>query len=162
MRMARNIYRRSDGRFEGRYANGYDANGRTKYSSVFGRTYAEVKDKLERAKATPPLHPNESPPANRSTITEAVVAHLESSRLRLKPSTLGVYKRYVDRYISPHFGNMRCDALTAELSQGLQRKKCFHIISGLNKRVPEQSDAGLRSSSWKPPRRLTAGWLLFL
>ena len=122
MRMARNIYRRKDGRFEGRYANGCDINGKTKYSSVFGKTYAEVKDKLERAKviAAPAIEtfPIDSPAADRLTIAGAVAVHLEASKLRLKPSTLGVYGRYLDCYILPHFGNTRCDALTAELSQG--------------------------------------------
>jgi integrase len=127
MRMARNIYRRKDGRFEGRYANGYNANGKTKYSSVFGKTYAEVKEKLERARADAPpvtlaLSPTYSPVANRSTITGAVAAHLETSKLRLKPSTLGVYGRYLDNYIFPHFGPMRCDALTVEISQGFVNK----------------------------------------
>jgi len=122
MRMARNIYRRKDGRFEGRYANGYDVHGKTKYRSVFGKTYAEVKEKLERAKAIanqtmPAPIQKDSPMANGTTIDEAVSMHLENSRLRLKSSTLGVYRRYLDRYISPYFGKMRCDALTAELSQ---------------------------------------------
>ena len=117
MRMARNIYHRKDGRFEARYANGYNANGKTKYSSVFGKTYAEVKAKLERAKEAVPLFSMNSPLANPQTIIEAVTAHLELARLRLKPSTLGVYRRYLDCYISPHFGNMRCCALTVEISQ---------------------------------------------
>jgi len=119
--MARNIYRRKDGRFEGRYANGYDASGKTKYRSVFGKNYAEVKEKLERAKTSVPLQ-RDSPVANRSTIIEAVAVHLDTSRLRLKPSTLGVYRRYLDCHISPHFGNMLCDALTGEISQGFVNK----------------------------------------
>jgi len=127
MRMARNIYRRKDGRFEGRYANGYDADGKTRYSSVFGKTYAEAKEKLERARtAAPSARPEsslkDSPAANRLTVAEAVTAHLETSKLRLKPSTLGVYRRHLDCYILPYFGNMRCSALTAEISQGFVNK----------------------------------------
>lgn len=121
MRMARNIYHRKDGRFEGRYANGCDANGKTKYSSVFGKTYTEVKEKLERAKSAAPLLKN-SPKANPQIIAEAVMAYLETERLRLKASTLGVYRRYLDCYISPHFGNARCNALTAEISQDFVNK----------------------------------------
>ena len=123
MRMARNIYHRKDGRFEGRYANGYDVNGKKKYSSVFGKTYAEVKEKLGRAKTAANQTPHtptltDSPIANKMAITEAVAIHLENSKPRLKASTLGVYSRYLDCYIYPHFGKMLCTALTAELSQG--------------------------------------------
>ena len=42
-----NIYRRKDGRYEGRYADGYGENGKTKYRSIYGKTYAEVKEKLQ-------------------------------------------------------------------------------------------------------------------
>lgn len=123
--MARNIYHRKDGRFEGRYANGYDSKGKTKYSSVFGKTYAETKEKLERAKVAVPLAHHSikhSPMANPQTVIEAVATHLDASRLRLKPSTLGVYKRYLDIYIAPHFGKTRCKAMTTELSQDFVNK----------------------------------------
>jgi len=116
MRLARNIYHRKDGRFEGRYKDGCDADGKTKYRSVFGKSYAEVKEKLEQAQVggggTLP-----KPKANPQTIVGAVEAHLVSETVRLKPSTLGVYRRYLDCYISPHFDRTRCDVLTAELSQ---------------------------------------------
>jgi len=116
MRMSRNIYRRKDGRFEGRYKNGYKADGKTKYRSVFGKTYAEVKEKMERAKADVPLLKPVSA-AKPPTVAEAVSAYLETERVRLKPSTIGVYRRQLDCHITPLFGKMRCDELTAEISQ---------------------------------------------
>ena len=43
-----NIRKRKDGRWEGRYICGYDpVLGRSKYKSVYGRTYKEVKDKMD-------------------------------------------------------------------------------------------------------------------
>lgn len=45
-RRGENIYKRKDGRWEGRYINGYKENGKTKYKSIYARTYAEVKEKL--------------------------------------------------------------------------------------------------------------------
>jgi hypothetical protein len=51
MRLATNIYCRKDGRFEARFANGKDMAGKTKYGSVYVKTYAEVKAKLEKTKA---------------------------------------------------------------------------------------------------------------
>ena len=46
-----NIYRRKDGRYEGRYADGFGENGKTKYRSIYGKTYTEVKEKLLQIKA---------------------------------------------------------------------------------------------------------------
>ena len=41
-----NIYNRKDGRFEGRVHVGYKADGSKKYRSVYGKTLAEVKEKM--------------------------------------------------------------------------------------------------------------------
>ncbi|MCM1530070.1 MAG: hypothetical protein NC093_08770 [Alistipes sp.] len=40
-----NIYKRKDGRFEGRVPVGYQENGKIKYRSVYARTLSEVKEK---------------------------------------------------------------------------------------------------------------------
>ena len=45
----RNIHKRKDGRFEGRYMQDRDANGKVKYGSVYAKTYTEVKEKLKIA-----------------------------------------------------------------------------------------------------------------
>ena len=41
-----NIYKRKDGRFEGRVSVGYKENGKTKYRYVYGHSLAEVKEKM--------------------------------------------------------------------------------------------------------------------
>ena len=46
-----NIYKRKDGRYEGRYADGYGENGKKKYRAIYGKTYTEGKDKLRQIKA---------------------------------------------------------------------------------------------------------------
>jgi len=45
-RKGENIYKRKDGRWEGRYHKINRADGRQKYASVYGKTYKEVKEKL--------------------------------------------------------------------------------------------------------------------
>ena len=45
-----NIYKRNDGRWEGRYKCGFDENGKTKYKSVYSKSYKECKIKLNHAK----------------------------------------------------------------------------------------------------------------
>ena len=41
-----NIYKRKDGRWEGRYICGRDLNGKVKYGYVYAGNYREVKAKL--------------------------------------------------------------------------------------------------------------------
>lgn len=41
-----NIYHRKDGRWEGRYKDGFKADGKPKYRSVYAKSYGEVKEVL--------------------------------------------------------------------------------------------------------------------
>lgn len=45
-----NIYKRKDGRWEGRYIRYYDNRGKAKYGYVYAKTYGEVKSKLIEVK----------------------------------------------------------------------------------------------------------------
>ena len=45
-RRGENIYKRKDGRWEGRFVDSYDQFGKPKYHSIYARSYTEVKDKL--------------------------------------------------------------------------------------------------------------------
>ena len=42
-RRGENIYKRKDGRWEGRYKCGFNESGKAKYCSVYGHSYAEVR-----------------------------------------------------------------------------------------------------------------------
>ena len=44
-----NIRKRADGRWEGRYVAGHDAEGKPIRKNVLGKTQAEVKEKLKAA-----------------------------------------------------------------------------------------------------------------
>lgn len=48
-RKGENIYKRKDGRWEGRYIKGY-TDGKARYGAVYARSYRDVKKKLEEAK----------------------------------------------------------------------------------------------------------------
>ena len=45
-RRGENIYKRKDGRYEGRYIKAYSIDGKAKNGYVYGKTYSEVKEKL--------------------------------------------------------------------------------------------------------------------
>jgi integrase len=114
-RRERNIYKRGDGRWEGRYIKDYGgAGGRARYSSVYGKSYSEAKKKLEQVKAF-------KPPANggaiSQTVREAVESHLVRASAQIKKSTRGLYERYLDGYIGPYFGKTRCCKLSQKMLQ---------------------------------------------
>lgn len=52
-RKGENIYKRKDGRWEGRYICFYDAQNKAKYAYVYGKTYSEVKQKLNVDRSRP-------------------------------------------------------------------------------------------------------------
>lgn len=52
-RRGENIYKRKDGRWEGRYKQECDSYGKAKYRSVYARSYQEVKSKLSLLKNSP-------------------------------------------------------------------------------------------------------------
>lgn len=50
-RHGENIYKRRDGRYEGRYVVGKTMTGKTRFGYVYGRQYTEVRNELLRKKA---------------------------------------------------------------------------------------------------------------
>ena len=51
-RTAKNIYKRKDGRWEARYPVGKNENGKTKYVSLYARSYSEAKELLLKAQTS--------------------------------------------------------------------------------------------------------------
>ncbi|MGN8654498.1 hypothetical protein ACTNEQ_06625 [Blautia obeum] len=49
-RKGENIYKRKDGRWEGRYIKGKNQEGKTTYGYVYAKTYKDVREKLTLAK----------------------------------------------------------------------------------------------------------------
>ena len=111
-RKGENIYKRKDGRWEGRYIK-ERRNGRAVYGSVFARTYLEAKRKKNDAIA----HIQESAkrkdkkkcPPTLSTIGRQ---WLDDLRLTRKPSTIVKYENQLRKHIFPVFGNQKIDQIT--------------------------------------------------
>ncbi|MFR2929273.1 MAG: hypothetical protein ACLTLM_13375 [Oscillospiraceae bacterium] len=86
-----NIYKRKDGRWEARFISGRKPDGRAKYTSVYARTYAAAKAKLEERKRMVVSRPAGS---CRLTVKELFVWYL--SQLEIKPSTQARYAFLVE------------------------------------------------------------------
>lgn len=123
-RRGENIYKRKDGRWEGRYKCGYNDNGKTKYHSVYGHSYAEVRSKLVPLKASVTA----SYAACRLTVKELFTEWLFAVKLRVKSSTYANYLMKVEKHILPVFGGMKYDTLTVQmLNNFIQEKLDFGL-----------------------------------
>lgn len=98
-----NIYKRKDGRWEGRYRKGHTSTGKTIYGYVYARTYREVKNKLLLARNS---DKPEKGRADYKQISELAEEWLAFYKCQLKESTYNKYSNLVHSYICPNIGNI--------------------------------------------------------
>ena len=120
-----NIYRRKDGRWEGRYKCGFGADGRAKYRSVYARTYNEVKEKLCVVK----IEPVSVATAGKVTVKELFSEWLSAIQLKVKESTYANYKMKTEKHILPAFSGLAYSALSAQLVHEFIKKKLERGLS---------------------------------
>jgi site-specific recombinase XerD len=128
-RRGTNVYRRKDGRWEGRLR----CHGTSKYKSVYGKTYTEAKEKLNRLRM-------ENAPITRSCsllFDEAVMLWLDSVKNRIKESSYICYFNKIRLHISPYFKCVKYSKVTAvhienfvsdKLSSGLSAKYVSDMV----------------------------------
>ena len=100
-RTGENIYKRKDGRWEGRYIR-ERINGKAKYGAVYARTYRDVKKKLEEAKKS--LEEKERAPAGVGKVADICFQWLSEAAVTLKGSSVNKYEDILRCYILPEFG----------------------------------------------------------
>ncbi len=98
-RRGENIYKRKDGRWEGRYVKCRDYSGKAKYGYVYGSSYREVKDKLCLYRQNPA-----APKQKERRFAEYCDEWLLVSRSRVKESTHVKYYNILNRHIKPKLG----------------------------------------------------------
>ena len=125
-RKGENIYRRKDGRWEGRYIKTRCPDGRAKYGSVYGRTYAEAKKKLLGKHTELLLVAREQPQEeNLPSGCFGLVARqwLASARKNIKKSTFNKYADFLEKHILPCLGKMEMMAVTEQALEKLAAEK---------------------------------------
>ncbi len=124
-RRGENIYKRKDGRYEGRYPAGYTLNGKRKYCSVYAKSYQEAKEKLIKLKAEKQHFQS----SGRLTVKELFEEWPDSVKVRVKFSTYANYRMKADKHILPKFCSLKYESLTTSMIQNFIQKK---ICSGLS------------------------------
>ena len=106
-----NIRKRKDGRWEGRYTAGYDANGKAITKNVLGKTQAEVKDKLRAAiEDSKKLDPVK---AGSYTLEQWLkLWYSVYVEPQVRYSTREFYHNAIDHHIIPKLGNVKLEKLT--------------------------------------------------
>ena len=106
-----NIRKRKDGRWEGRYTAGYDANGKAITKNVLGKTQAEVKDKLRAAiEDSKKLDPVK---AGSYTLEQWLkLWYSVYVEPQVRYSTKEFYHNAIDHHIIPKLGNVKLEKLT--------------------------------------------------
>ena len=112
-RRGENIYKRKDGRWEGRYIKGKDSNGKTAYGYVYSKTYSEAKEKLAKAKSNC-INCILSAKSN-VTLANFALQWLENVRNTCKSSTYVKYRNVVEKHILPELGNYRIHQIETKI-----------------------------------------------
>lgn len=100
-RRGNNIYKRKDGRYEGRVHVGYHENGKIRYKSVYARTLTEVKYKMTEIYS---IIQEKQPNVVKLTFRDAAQQWLLSAKLRVKPSSYANYQNIVNKHLLPALG----------------------------------------------------------
>ena len=129
-RRGENIYKRKDGRWEARYIKGKDMCGKTKYGYLYGKSYAEVKDKLcSVGNAQNDIFPKNE---NSKTIGQLCGIWLDEVKTQLKPSSYVKYRNLIKNHILPSIGSYKIQYLDTALVRKFADEKlmCGNLYGG--------------------------------
>lgn len=123
-RKGENIYKRKDGRYEGRYILSYNESGKAKYAYVYDKTYSGVKEKLFQAKSQ-----NITSGSNNSRSASIIKYEywlsewLNKKKISVKDSTYIRYRNTVDNHIVPLLGKYPINKISTSLMEQYVQKK---------------------------------------
>lgn len=128
-RKGENIYKRKDGRWEGRYKKGRSDAGKTSYGYVYAKTYREVRAKLRQAQF---LWQQCQPQRTKETVLFSRIAEewFASIQQQLKVSTQNKYHNLLHYYILPTYGPLSLEQIT----NALMEQHCKQLLSSGGKR----------------------------
>ena len=145
-RKGENIYKRKDGRWEGRYMAGRKPDGSVKYASIYGRSYRDVKALLEKRKGGKPQSASPG-----SMTVESLMRVWLSTRITLvKESSYQRYDSLINCHVIPRLGGIRVSRLTSDVLSDfvlkLQREGRLDGCGGLSEKTVSDIMSVLRSA----------------
>ena len=103
-----NIYKRGDGRWEGRYIKGRRPDRKLVYGYVYARKYSDCKEKLEQAKARYRYARDAVKKCGTGKVCDFIMYWLYSiAKAHVKASTFSNYAAIADKWLLPFFGSRK-------------------------------------------------------
>ncbi len=148
-RRGENIYKRKDGRYEGRYIKYYDVSGKAVYGYVYSKSYADVKEQLAKCKTE-----KQNIQSNSNTPLSNWLDIWLKSQCALKPTTKVIYKSYINNHINTDLGTIPLKKLNRDILQSfinsleLSPSSIKGIFSILKSALSVAEDKGFISNIW--------------
>lgn len=102
-RTGNNIYKRKDGRYEGRILVEKSRGQKSGYIYVYARTLKEVKKKMETIRKQRQTPEREKAVMN-ITVKDAAEGWMDEMKKKWRPTTCGMYQSVVNHYVIPILG----------------------------------------------------------
>lgn len=123
-RKGENIYKRKDGRWEGRYIKSRSSTGKAVYGYVYAKTYREVKSRIHEAQVSV-ASPTKEISYSMELFDFFAESWFESKQTQLKESTRNKYRNILDAYVLPDLGNKLLSEITYETIE----EHCQYLLS---------------------------------
>lgn len=130
-RHGENIRKRADGRWEARYIQYHNIDGKAVYRYTYGKTYLEAKQKRKQAMEETHIIPRGADAASKITFYKLTEEWLKIKKGQVKPSTYANYVNLIQKQLFPELGNLYVSSLTTPyLEQFLQKKLVCGRLDG--------------------------------
>lgn len=122
MRKGENIFKRKDGRWEGRYIKGYELSGKIKYGFCYGKTYKEAKDKVLQCKAALLVGKPAPQSGSRRRFAFYCDEWLRLRKNKIRESTYIKYDTILKKHIKPKLGGCFPPGITSAVTDEFSRE----------------------------------------
>ena len=139
-----NIYKRKDGRWEGRYIKNRTCTGKIVYGYVYAKTYRETKVKLRENTTVNMISSEATLVVSPYAFSSVASDWFENIKSKSKESTQNKYQNMLTDYILPSYGEKTLDSITydfieshcnlllvsgGKLGKGLSAKTVTDVLS---------------------------------
>lgn len=126
-RKGENIYKRKDGRWEGRYIKSRSSTGKANYGYVYAKSYREVKAKLISQSSCTSNSVTVDPEISSDQFEQVAMEWFQAICPKVKESTSNKYRNLLNSYILPVFGSKQLRDITHEF---IETQCNFFLVSG--------------------------------
>lgn len=147
-RHGENIYKRRDGRYEGRYVVGRTATGKTRFGYIYGYQYTEVRNELLQKKAEQLKRENCSVRRCGTLLSDWLRRWMENEILgSVKESSYQTYLRQIKVHLLPGLGHLSLSEVTPAAVYGfIKQMEADGLAHSTAKSVFRLLNAALRSA----------------